>query len=118
MSGTHQEEGACPCRQCGEGRPLTRLRIRNDLPVTFLSEPEEYEGRELVVGDLYISREIQLETGDLVLYPASRLHLVCVRYAGHVFFPAAEHVTGCPRLQSDLRCRYLDPGPGGATWKR
>ena len=62
------------------GDPLTGLRIRNDLPVTFLSEPEEYEGRELVVGDLYISREIQLETGDLVLYPASRLHLVC---AGH-----------------------------------
>ena len=50
------------------GAPLTGLRIRNDLPVTFLSEPEEYEGRELVVGDLYISREIQLETGDLVLY--------------------------------------------------
>jgi PKHD-type hydroxylase len=41
------------------GDPLTGLRIRNDLPVTlFLSESEEYDGGELVVGDLYISREI------------------------------------------------------------
>jgi predicted 2-oxoglutarate/Fe(II)-dependent dioxygenase YbiX len=39
------------------------LADRNDLPVTFLSEPEEYEGRELVVGDLYISREIQPRPG-------------------------------------------------------
>ena len=50
------------------------MRIRNDLPVTFLSEPEEYEGRELVVGDLYISREIQLDTGTSSFI----LHLDCI----------------------------------------
>jgi PKHD-type hydroxylase len=55
----------------------TGLRIRTDLSVTlFLSEPDEYDGGELVVEDLYGSHEIKLAAGDLVLYPASSLHLV------------------------------------------
>ncbi|MDI1262551.1 MAG: Fe2+-dependent dioxygenase [bacterium] len=59
------------------GDKLTGLRIRTDLSVTlFLSEPDEYDGGELVVEDLYGSHEIKLEAGDLVLYPASSLHLV------------------------------------------
>jgi PKHD-type hydroxylase len=40
----------CPRRQRSEGDPLTGLRIRTDLSVTlFLSEPDEYDGGELVV---------------------------------------------------------------------
>jgi PKHD-type hydroxylase len=59
------------------GDRLTGLRIRTDLSVTlFLSEPEDYDGGELVVEDLYGSHEIKLPAGDLVLYPASSLHLV------------------------------------------
>src|SRR5215467_3103867 len=59
------------------GDHLTGLRIRTDLSVTlFLSEPEEYDGGELVVEDLYGSHEIKLSAGDLVLYPASSLHMV------------------------------------------
>ena len=59
------------------GDRLTGLRIRTDLSVTlFLSEPEEYEGGELVVEDLYGSHEIKLPAGHLVLYPASSLHMV------------------------------------------
>ena len=59
------------------GDRLTGLRIRTDLSVTlFLSEPEEYDGGELVVEDLYGSHEIKLPAGDLVLYPASSLHMV------------------------------------------
>jgi PKHD-type hydroxylase len=59
------------------GDPLTGLRIRTDLSVTlFLSEPEEYDGGELVVEDLYGSHEVKLPAGDLVLYPASSLHMV------------------------------------------
>ena len=104
------------------GDRLTGQRIRTDLSVTlFLSEPDEYDGGELVVEDLYGSHEIKLAAGDLVLYPASSLHLVTpghTRYAGGVFFLAAEHGTGCPRPQPDLRSRYLDPGPGGAAWAR
>jgi PKHD-type hydroxylase len=59
------------------GDRLTGLRIRTDLSVTlFLSEPEEYDGGELVIEDSYGSHEIKLPAGDLVLYPASSLHLV------------------------------------------
>jgi PKHD-type hydroxylase len=59
------------------GDPLTGLRIRTDLSVTlFLSEPDEYDGGELVVEDTYGSHEVKLPAGDLVLYPASSLHMV------------------------------------------
>jgi PKHD-type hydroxylase len=59
------------------GDRLTGLRIRTDLSVTlFLSEPGDYDGGELVIEDLYGSHEIKLPAGDLVLYPASSLHLV------------------------------------------
>jgi PKHD-type hydroxylase len=59
------------------GDRLTGLRIRTDLSVTlFLSEPEEYDGGELVIEDLYGSHEIKLPAGHLALYPASSLHLV------------------------------------------
>src|ERR1700689_1332510 len=59
------------------GDRLTGLRIRTDLSVTlFLSEPDEYEGGELVVEDVYGSHEIKLPAGDLVVYPASSLHMV------------------------------------------
>jgi PKHD-type hydroxylase len=59
------------------GDRLTGLRIRTDLSVTlFLSEPDEYDGGELVIEDFYGSHEIKLPAGDLVLYPASSLHLV------------------------------------------
>src|SRR5262245_42001444 len=59
------------------GDRLTGLRIRTDLSVTlFLSEPEDYDGGELVIEDLYGSHEIKLPAGHLVLYPASSLHMV------------------------------------------
>ena len=59
------------------GDRLTGLRIRTDLSVTlFLSEPDEYDGGELVVEDLYGSHEVKLPAGNLVLYPASSLHMV------------------------------------------
>jgi PKHD-type hydroxylase len=59
------------------GDPLTGLRIRTDLSVTlFLSEPDEYDGGELVVEDRYGCHEIKLPAGDIVLYPSSSLHMV------------------------------------------
>ena len=59
------------------GDHLTGLRIRTDLSVTlFLSEPDEYDGGELVIEDNYGSHEIKLAAGSLVLYPASSLHMV------------------------------------------
>ncbi len=64
-------------RNAVRGDRLTGLRIRTDLSVTlFLSEPDEYDGGELVVEDNYGSHEIKLPAGDLVVYPASSLHMV------------------------------------------
>jgi PKHD-type hydroxylase len=57
--------------------PGTHLSLRTDLSATlFLSEPEEYEGGELVVQDTYGSHEVKLPAGDLILYPSSSLHKV------------------------------------------
>ena len=59
------------------GDHLTGLRIRTDLSATlFLAEPEDYDGGELVIEDTYGSHDVKLPAGDLVLYPASSLHLV------------------------------------------
>lgn len=59
------------------GDHLTGARIRTDLSVTlFLSEPDEYDGAELVIEDYYGSHEVKLPAGHLVLYPASSLHMV------------------------------------------
>jgi len=55
----------------------TQQQIRTDLSCTiFLSEPEEYEGGELVIEDTYGYHEIKLPAGDMVLYPATSLHEV------------------------------------------
>jgi PKHD-type hydroxylase len=59
------------------GVPRTPVRIRTDLSVTlFLSEPEDYEGGELVIEDRFGEQEIKLPAGHLVLYPSTSLHLV------------------------------------------
>ena len=59
------------------GDRLTGLRIRTDLSVTlFLSEPEDYDGGELVVEDHYGAQRVKLPAGHLVLYPATSLHAV------------------------------------------
>lgn len=51
--------------------------VRSDLSCTlFLSEPEEYEGGELVVHGPQGERRFKLPAGDLVLYPGSTLHQV------------------------------------------
>lgn len=53
------------------------LRVRTDVSVTvFLSEPEDYEGGELVVDDTYGSHEVKLPAGDAIVYPSSSLHRV------------------------------------------
>jgi PKHD-type hydroxylase len=59
------------------GDVLTGARIRTDLSVTlFLSEPDEYDGGELIVEDYYGSHRVKLPAGHLVLYPATSLHAV------------------------------------------
>lgn len=53
------------------------FRIRTDLSATlFLSEPDEYDGGELIIEDNYGAHAVKLNAGDMVLYPASSLHRV------------------------------------------
>jgi PKHD-type hydroxylase len=53
------------------------VRIRSDLSATlFLSEPEDYDGGELVIEENYGSQSVKLPAGDLVLYPSRSLHRV------------------------------------------
>src|ERR1700743_1932936 len=60
---------------CIRGDRLTGMRIRTDLSVTlFLSEPDEYDGGELVIDDYYGSPEIQLPAGGLPVSPAVTPH--------------------------------------------
>jgi PKHD-type hydroxylase len=55
----------------------TPFRIRTDLSVTlFLTRPDDYDGGELVVEDIYGTHSVKLPAGDLILYPATSLHRV------------------------------------------
>jgi len=57
--------------------PNSQLSLRTDVSSTlFLSEPDEYEGGELIVQDTYGSHEVKLPAGDLILYPSTSLHQV------------------------------------------
>lgn len=55
----------------------TGLHVRTDISCTlFLSEPDEYEGGELVIEDTYGQQAVKLPAGDMVLYPGTSLHHV------------------------------------------
>lgn len=57
--------------------PDTGQRIRTDLSVTlFLTEPDDYDGGELVIETQYGSQPVKLPAGHLVLYPSTSLHQV------------------------------------------
>jgi PKHD-type hydroxylase len=57
--------------------PGSTLSLRTDISSTlFLTEPDEYEGGELVVQDMYGNHEVKLPAGDLILYPSCSLHKV------------------------------------------
>ncbi|CAA0101736.1 Fe2+-dependent dioxygenase [Zhongshania aliphaticivorans] len=55
----------------------TAVKVRTDLSMTlFFSEPEEYDGGELVIEDTYGTQSIKLAAGDMILYPSTSLHRV------------------------------------------
>jgi PKHD-type hydroxylase len=55
----------------------TPHRIRTDLSATlFFSDPDEYDGGELMVEDTYGVHSVKLPAGHLVLYPSTSLHHV------------------------------------------
>jgi PKHD-type hydroxylase len=52
-------------------------RVRTDLSTTlFFSDPDEYDGGELVIQDTFGNQRVKLPAGDMVLYPGTSLHKV------------------------------------------
>ena len=52
-------------------------QIRTDLSATlFLSEPQDYDGGELLIDDTYGAHKVKLAAGDMILYPSTSLHRV------------------------------------------
>jgi len=57
--------------------PGTPVKIRTDISMTlFLSEPDEYDGGELIIQDTYGQQCVKFDAGDIVLYPSTSVHRV------------------------------------------
>lgn len=55
----------------------TGERIRSDVSSTlFLSDPDQYEGGDLVIEDTYGEQRVRLPAGHMVVYPSTSLHRV------------------------------------------
>ncbi len=72
-------------------------RYRSDISITiFLSEPDTYDGGELVIQTAFGKQEIKLNAGDAVLYPSSSTHRVAEVTRG-------ERLVAVTWLQSTIR---------------
>ncbi|MGB6156482.1 MAG: Fe2+-dependent dioxygenase [Castellaniella sp.] len=66
---------------------LTPRLLRSDISTTvFFSDPDDYDGGELIIQDTYGEQRVKLPTGQAVVYPGTSLHQVTpvtrgVRYA-------------------------------------
>lgn len=57
--------------------PGSPQRIRSDVSATlFLSDPNTYDGGELIVEDTWGTQQIKLPRGHMVVYPGTSLHRV------------------------------------------
>jgi PKHD-type hydroxylase len=57
--------------------PVTGARYRTDLSCTlFLTDPDQYDGGELVIEGGVPSASVKLPAGDMILYPATSVHRV------------------------------------------
>lgn len=81
----------------------TNERLRTDLSCTlFLSEPEEYEGGDLVVEDTYGYHEVKLPAGDMILYPSTSLHEVTAITSGCRIASFSGCKVWCVMMLSDI----------------
>lgn len=57
--------------------PHSNEVLRSDLSMTvFFSEPDEYEGGELIISTDFGEQKFKASAGDAILYPSSSLHKV------------------------------------------
>jgi PKHD-type hydroxylase len=97
-------------------RPIggTMQRLRTDVSATlFFSDPDSYDGGELVVEDTYGNHSVKLPAGDLIVYPASSLHHVTpitrgTRLASFFWVQSLVRDTGQRALLFDLDMAIID----------
>ncbi len=71
--------------------------LRTDISATlFLTEPDSYQGGELIIQDTYGQHKVKLPAGDMILYPSSSLH--CVTPVTH-----GERIASFMWIQSMIR---------------
>jgi PKHD-type hydroxylase len=59
-------------------------RVRTDISATlFLSDPDDYDGGELVIDDTFGEQRVKLALGDMVIYPGTSVHRVEPVTRGH-----------------------------------
>jgi PKHD-type hydroxylase len=57
--------------------PGSAERLRTDVSATlFLSDPDDYDGGELLIDDTYGAHSVKLPAGHLIVYPSTSLHRV------------------------------------------
>lgn len=82
--------------------------VRADVSATlFLSDPDEYEGGELIIEDTFGSHAVKLSAGSLVVYPSSSVHQVTAvtkgqRIACFMFIQSMVRDSGKRRLLYDM----------------
>ena len=119
---------------CGEGQsfglhvdnairyaPGATSGIRTDLSATlFLSEPDSYDGGELVIQDTYGEHAVKLPAGDMVLYPAGSLHRVTpvTRHAPVLILLDPEHDPRRWPARAAVRPGRRHPGCRAAAGRR
>ncbi len=90
--------------------PGVPVRVRTDISITlFLSDPEDYDGGELVIEDHFGNQSVKLPAGDAVIYPGSSLHRVTpvtrgVRLASFFWTQSLVRSDQQRRMLFDLDC--------------
>ncbi len=87
--------------------------VRTDLSATlFLSDPDSYDGGELLIDDTFGTHRIKLPAGSLVLYPSSSVHQVTPvtrgeRLASFLFMQSMVRDEGKRRLLYEMDMALL-----------
>lgn len=88
--------------------------VRADVSATlFLSEPDEYDGGELVIDDTFGTHGIKLPAGSIVVYPSSSVHQVTPvtrgqRIACFLFIQSMVRDSAKRRLLYDMDMSLID----------
>lgn len=103
--GTHVDNAVRFDRSHRSGQPQP---MRTDVSITvFLSDPDSYDGGELVIEDTYGVHQVKLAAGHAVIYPGTSLHRVLPvtrgeRLAAFLWVQSMVRDAGQRRLLFDL----------------